>query len=192
MTSNCDSPHVPYVGQKRVLQRTTYAGKPSGVAEVTDSQGAPGPQGASHSEKVAGADSFGGEGGDQGAEACNREAGSRPIGPKAPGDPASEGLAPDAPAPDGLPAESDTATPAPQPGGDPFAFGIDTLSQQCGLTRREREVLIEIMHGYSMPNVAKKLYISPETVRTHMKNIYRKTETTNKQSLIRMIDSIGK
>lgn len=76
--------------------------------------------------------------------------------------------------------------------GDPFVVGIDTLTERCSLTRREREVLIEIMHGYSMPNVAKKLYISPETVRTHMKNIYRKTDTSNKQSLIHMIDALGK
>lgn len=75
---------------------------------------------------------------------------------------------------------------------DPFAAGINALAEQANLTPREKEVLIEILHGYSMGNVAKKLYISSETVRTHMKNIYQKTGTSNKQALIKAIDVFDK
>lgn len=75
---------------------------------------------------------------------------------------------------------------------DPFVRGINVLSEQCKLTPREKEVLIEMLHGYSMSNTAKKLFISPETVRSHMKNIYKKTSTGSKQSLIAAIDEIDK
>ena len=75
---------------------------------------------------------------------------------------------------------------------DSFASGVNTLAERASLSPREKEVLIEILHGYSMSNVAKKLFISPETVRTHMKNIYQKTGTSNKQALIKAIDDFDR
>ncbi len=42
------------------------------------------------------------------------------------------------------------------------------------LTKRELQILEYISHGYTNRQVAEKLHISYETVRTHLKNIYNK------------------
>lgn len=80
----------------------------------------------------------------------------------------------------------------PVPAKDPFMAGLDLLCDECRLTQREREVLTEVLHGYSMANAAKNLGISPETVRTHMRNIYAKTGKTNKQALIQSIERLAR
>lgn len=73
---------------------------------------------------------------------------------------------------------------------DDFAIKLPLFCNEANLTKREREVLVEILHGYSMSNTAKKLFLSPETVRTHMKNIYTKTGFPNKQALIQAVDEM--
>ncbi len=73
---------------------------------------------------------------------------------------------------------------------DAFALRLEAFCRTAGLTKREREVLIEAIHGYSMDNIAKKLFISSETVRTHMKSIYHKAAVKGKQELVILIDSL--
>ena len=75
---------------------------------------------------------------------------------------------------------------------DPFAHGIDVLSEWAKLSPREREVLVEIIHGYTMSSVGDILSISTETVRTHMKRIYEKAGVSNKQALIKLIESVAR
>lgn len=72
---------------------------------------------------------------------------------------------------------------------DVFSYKVKTFCKQHNLTKREHEVLTEALHGYSMKNIADKLFCSPETVRTHMKNIYSKCNAQNKQALISYIDN---
>ena len=52
------------------------------------------------------------------------------------------------------------------------------------LTLREIEVLDLIMQGYTNHQIAEKLFISYETVRSHRKNILEKTGAKNTASLI--------
>jgi DNA-binding NarL/FixJ family response regulator len=42
------------------------------------------------------------------------------------------------------------------------------------LSERECEVLEQIARGHSIEDIAGELYLSPHTVRTHIKNILRK------------------
>jgi DNA-binding NarL/FixJ family response regulator len=42
------------------------------------------------------------------------------------------------------------------------------------LTARERNILLMISHGFSNKHVARALEISPETVKSHLKNIFSK------------------
>jgi DNA-binding CsgD family transcriptional regulator len=49
-----------------------------------------------------------------------------------------------------------------------------TTPPQPTLTRREIEVVRHLSAGYSYREIAEALYISPETVHTHCKRIYRK------------------
>ena len=55
------------------------------------------------------------------------------------------------------------------------------------LTTRENEVLLLLSKGMNRDEIATKLFISPETVKMHIKNIYRKINAKNKvDALIKM------
>jgi DNA-binding CsgD family transcriptional regulator len=47
------------------------------------------------------------------------------------------------------------------------------------LSRKEKEILLLISRGYSSREIAKLIFLSPNTVNTHRKNIIRKTGTRN-------------
>lgn len=52
------------------------------------------------------------------------------------------------------------------------------------LTRREKEVLTHLCRGKSYKQIAETLFISEETVRRHIKNIYRKLEVNSKSEAV--------
>lgn len=56
--------------------------------------------------------------------------------------------------------------------------------EQYGLTPREREVLAQLIQGKTYQDIAESLIISPLTVRSHIENLYRKTEVHNKAELV--------
>jgi len=53
-----------------------------------------------------------------------------------------------------------------------------------GLTRREMDVLRLVAEGHSAPGIARHLYLSPATVSTHLKNIYRKLEVPDRAAAV--------
>jgi len=55
------------------------------------------------------------------------------------------------------------------------------------VSAREREILTEIAAGSRVPSIAKKLFISPHTVRNHLKAIYRKLGVTSQAELVERI-----
>jgi DNA-binding NarL/FixJ family response regulator len=66
--------------------------------------------------------------------------------------------------------------------GDAFE---DQFTIKQNLTRRESEILQLISQAQSNKEIAKELYISPETVSVHRKNIMRKLGVNNAASLIK-------
>ena len=48
------------------------------------------------------------------------------------------------------------------------------------LTRREQEILEELSKGYRYKEIAEKLFVSIETVRTHIRNIYEKLQVNTR------------
>lgn len=58
------------------------------------------------------------------------------------------------------------------------------------LSPREREILTELVAGRRVPAIAKNLFISPHTVRNHLKSMYRKLDVSDQAALIDKIQSL--
>jgi PAS domain S-box-containing protein len=59
------------------------------------------------------------------------------------------------------------------------------------LSDREREVLEHLMQGERVPSIAQALFISQNTVRNHLKAIYRKVDVSSQSELIELVRSLG-
>jgi DNA-binding NarL/FixJ family response regulator len=57
-------------------------------------------------------------------------------------------------------------------------------SEVARLTRREHEVLMRVLMGDDVPIIGSSLYISPHTVRNHLKAIYRKLDVRSRVELV--------
>ncbi len=58
------------------------------------------------------------------------------------------------------------------------------------LTQREREITAYIWLGLTNPQIADTLSISPNTVKTHIKNILAKFDTNSKENLREMLATL--
>ena len=52
------------------------------------------------------------------------------------------------------------------------------------LSKREKEILDQLAKGYTHKQIAENLFISPETVRGHLKNIYQKLHVHSKTEAV--------
>lgn len=52
------------------------------------------------------------------------------------------------------------------------------------LTKREMEIILLVEKGKSNPEIADQLFVSENTIKTHLKNIFSKTEANNRTDLI--------
>lgn len=62
------------------------------------------------------------------------------------------------------------------------------LSNEHGLTRREGDVVLLLAQGKSRKAVAQELYVSENTVKTHVRNAYRKLFVQSHEDLLELID----
>ena len=65
--------------------------------------------------------------------------------------------------------------------------GDDRFRALEDLTAREREVLGFLAHGHNGVYIGEELVISPNTVRTHIHNIYRKLDVTSREDILRIV-----
>lgn len=63
---------------------------------------------------------------------------------------------------------------------EPGKGSVASLAAADILTSREKEILVGLASGASNEDIADDLSISPHTVRTHIYNIYKKINTTNR------------
>ena len=59
----------------------------------------------------------------------------------------------------------------------------DALSRLDGLTQREREVLVEIGLGHANAEIARHLFMSEATVKSHISRLFEKLSATNRVQL---------
>ncbi len=63
----------------------------------------------------------------------------------------------------------------------------DTLIELYGLTHAETAVTLELQRGQRLAQIAERLLLSINTVRSHLKRVFQKTETHSQASLIRLL-----
>lgn len=82
--------------------------------------------------------------------------------------------------------------------GEYRAIGMDKgpdfeqLAEQYGISRRERDIVRLVCQGKTNPEIAETLFITPNTVRDHTSNIYRKTGVRNRTQLATLFGSTPK
>jgi DNA-binding NarL/FixJ family response regulator len=57
-------------------------------------------------------------------------------------------------------------------------------SNDYNLTQREKEILQKLVNGFSYKKIAETLFISLDTVRSHIKNIYQKLHVNSKSEAV--------
>lgn len=78
------------------------------------------------------------------------------------------------------------APPAPKPfDGNPQAAAA------LGLSERELEVLAELAVGHSNKEIAARLHVSPNTVKTHVARLFEKLEASRRTEAIRKARELG-
>jgi len=78
---------------------------------------------------------------------------------------------------------SDGAT-FPSEDEDDISFNCSYIAAQHSLTKRETEVLNLLLMGRSTTYIAETLYISADTVKSHVRHIYQKLGVHNRQELL--------
>jgi len=61
------------------------------------------------------------------------------------------------------------------------------ILKEYGISDREAEIIGLLIEGLSNQQIAKQLYISPNTVKTHIKNIYAKVGVNNRLQLFSLL-----
>ena len=59
------------------------------------------------------------------------------------------------------------------------------------LTEREQDVFKELSKGTTNNEIAKTLFISVNTVKTHLKNIYGKLNVKNRTQAVKKVNNMG-
>ena len=79
--------------------------------------------------------------------------------------------------------------PAVMPVSAPEKPAVDTRSE--GLTRRELEILRLVAEGHSNAQLARMLWVTEQTVKFHLSNIYRKLDVANRTEASRWAQRHG-
>ncbi|KFN43691.1 response regulator transcription factor [Arenimonas oryziterrae] len=74
----------------------------------------------------------------------------------------------------------------------PAAFdGNPKALEALGLSERELEVLQELAAGHSNKEIAARLHVSPNTVKTHIARVFEKLEAKRRTDAIRRARELG-
>jgi DNA-binding NarL/FixJ family response regulator len=73
----------------------------------------------------------------------------------------------------------------PRPAAAPAAWTPPVETATHDLTRREREILQLVAEGHSNAKLAKMLWVTEQTVKFHLSNVYRKLDVSNRTEAAR-------
>ena len=65
---------------------------------------------------------------------------------------------------------------------------MDGFLEKIKITRREKEIILELLQGNNVPQIAEELFISTYTVETHKKNIFKKLNIHNSIDLVKLVN----
>ena len=93
-----------------------------------------------------------------------------------------------APRPADVPARA-VAAAAPRRDVDETTLRCEAVGERCGLSPRELQVLVLMMHGRNVPAIAEELSISRNTVQTHVRHVYEALGVHGRQELVAYVES---
>lgn len=64
----------------------------------------------------------------------------------------------------------------------------EKLARQHHFTKREGEIFILLAQGYTMPAISEKLFVSENTIKSHVKAIYQKLDIHSRTELIDLVN----
>ena len=67
---------------------------------------------------------------------------------------------------------------------------IQSVSENFDLTKKEQAVMHHLLHGYSNKQIASQMFISLNTVKTHIKNIMMKTDCHSRHAFINKVSQL--
>ncbi len=91
----------------------------------------------------------------------------------------------------GVPPETENSLPSATPDVH-IATSVIEMGQRFGLTGREIEVLTLYALGHTQARVSEELQLSTNTVHTHIKRIYDKTDLHSRQEILDYISQYGR
>lgn len=68
---------------------------------------------------------------------------------------------------------------------------VNTLAESELLSEREKEVLILLAAGHTNAEIAEKLFVSSNTVKTHLSNLYLKLDVNRRTQAVQKARKIG-
>lgn len=71
---------------------------------------------------------------------------------------------------------------------DDFDARCNEIADSFGLTRKEREVAAMLARGYSRRAIEEKLVLSQNTIKAHVRSIYRKLDVHSQQEVIDLVE----
>jgi DNA-binding CsgD family transcriptional regulator len=74
-------------------------------------------------------------------------------------------------------------------GGDRYQECCRHIAHEADFTPRELEMLLLLGQGRSVANISSSLFISENTAKSHIRNVYRKLDVHSKQGLIDLINN---
>ncbi|MGI6106245.1 MAG: response regulator transcription factor [Raoultibacter sp.] len=71
---------------------------------------------------------------------------------------------------------------------DGLELACDLISKEYSLTARERDILSLLARGRNRTFISQELIIAENTIKTHIRNIYQKTNVHSQQELMSLVD----